>query len=135
MGDRAGEGEAYCNLGIAFENLGDIQKAIEYHERHLKIMKEVGNRVGEGKGYCNLGSAYVSLGELQKAFQYYKNSVIAFDHIRGNLLSNDEWKISLRSTYDLSYSKLWGLQLKEGKVVEALSTADQGRAQALNDLL
>ena len=31
--------------------------------------------------------------------------------------------------------RLWGLQFKEGKVVEALLTADQGRGQALNDLL
>ena len=31
--------------------------------------------------------------------------------------------------------RLWGLQFKEGKVIQALLTADQGRAQALNDLL
>ena len=31
--------------------------------------------------------------------------------------------------------RLWDLQVKEGKVIEALLTADQGRAQALNDLL
>ena len=31
--------------------------------------------------------------------------------------------------------RLWGLQFKQGKVVEALLTADQGRAQSLNDLL
>ena len=31
--------------------------------------------------------------------------------------------------------RLWELQFKEGKVIEALLTADQGRAQALNDLL
>ena len=31
--------------------------------------------------------------------------------------------------------RLWELQFKEGKVIEALLTADHGRAQALNDLL
>ena len=106
-----------------------------YQERQLKISKEVGDRAGEGKAYCNLGDAYHSVGEFQKAVHYYKNSVIVFDHIRGNLSSNDEWKISLGNTYNHINSRLWGLQFKEGKVIEALLTADQGRAQALNDLL
>ena len=135
-------GEAYVNfkdfqhaLGIAYYSLGDFQKAIEYHERHLKISKEVGDRAGEGRAYGNLGNAYNSLGDFETAIYCYKNSVIAFDYIRGNLLSNDEWKISLGSTYDNINLRLWGLQFKKGKVVEALLTADQGRAGALNDLL
>ena len=135
VGDRAGEGSAYGNLGNAYHSLGDFQKAIEYHERQLKISKEVGDRAGEGKAYSNLGNAYHSLGDVQKAVQYYKNSVTAFDHIRRNLISNDEWKISLKSTYDKITLRLWELLFKEGKVIEALLTADQGRAQALNDLL
>ena len=135
VGDRAGEGKAYGNLGNAYHSLGDFQKAIEYHERHLKISKEVGDRAGEGRAYCNLGNAYHSLGDFQTAIYCYKNSVIAFDYIRGNLISNDEWKISLASTYNNINLRLWGLQFKQGKVVEALLTADHGRAQALNDLL
>ena len=135
VGDRAGEGRAYGNLGIALRNLGDFQKAIEYHERHLKISKEVGDRAGEGRAYCNPGNAYYSLGDFQTAIYCYKNCVIAFDYIRGNLISDDEWKISLAGTYDNTNLRLWGLQFKQGKVVEALLTADHGRAQALNDLL
>ena len=135
VGDRAGEGRAYGNLGNAYHSLGDFQKAIEYHERDLKISKEVGDRAGEGKAYGSLGNAYYSLGDFQTAIYCYKNSVIAFDYIRGNLISNDEWKISLASTYHNINLSLWGLQFKQGKVVEALLTADHGRAQALNDLL
>ena len=135
VGDRAGEGRAYCNLGIGYGNLGDSQRAIEYQERHLKVSKEVGNRAGEGIAYGNLGNAYHSLGDFQKAIDFYKSCTVVFDHIRGKLITNDEWKISLRSTYDASYSNLWKLQFKQGKVVEALLTADRGRAQALNDLL
>ena len=135
VGNRAGEGRAYGNLGNAYQGLGDMQKAIEYHERDLKISKEVGDRVGEGRAYGNLGIVHKSLGNFQKAIQYYKNSAIAFDHIRGKLIANDELKISLRSTYDNTYSQLWRLQFLQGNVVEALLTADHGRAQALNDLL
>ena len=135
VGDKAGEGRTYGNLGNAYGSLGDFQKAIEYHERNLKISKEVGDKAGDGRAYFNLGNVHERLGNFQKAIQCQRNSVIAFDHIRGKLLANDEWKISLRSMYDLTYSSLWGLQFMQGKVVEALLTADHGRAQALNDLL
>ncbi|CAH3150914.1 unnamed protein product, partial [Porites lobata] len=135
VGDRAGEGKAHGNLGNAYYSLGDFQKAIEYHQGDLKISKEVGDRAGEGRAYGNLGNAYDSLGDFHKAIEYCKKSLIAFDHIRGNLISNDEWKITLGNTYDHINLRLWKLQFKDGKVIESLLTADQGRAQALNDLL
>ena len=135
VGDRAGEGNAYANLGNAYDSLGYFQKAIEYHERHLKISTEVGDRAGEGMAYGNLGDAYHGLRDFQKAVPCFKNSVIAFNHIRRNLIFNDKWKITLKSTYDHVNLRLWELQFKEGKVIEALLTADQGRAQALNDHL
>ena len=34
----------YRILGIAYRNLGDFNKAIEYHGQHLAIAKEVGDR-------------------------------------------------------------------------------------------
>ena len=125
----------YGSLGNAYYSLGDVQKAIEYHERHLKISKQVGDRAGKGRAYCNLGKAYHSLGDFGKAFQHYKNGVRAFDDIRENLISNDELKISLGNTYNDINSRLWELQLADGKVIGALLTADRGRAEALNDLL
>ena len=135
LGDRAGEGIAYGNLGIAYHSLGDFQKAIEYHECHLKISKEVGDRAREGKAYGNLGNAFRNVGDFEKAVQCYKKSIIVLDHFRGNLISNDEWKITLGNRYGCIYLWLWELQCKEGEVIEALLTADQGRVQALNDLL
>ena len=56
MGDRAGEGIAYCNLGNAYHSRGDFQKAIECHEQNLKISKKAGDRAGEGIAYGNLGN-------------------------------------------------------------------------------
>ena len=109
VGDRGIEANEYCSLGNAYHSLGNFQKAIDYLERNLKISRELGQRAGEGIANGNLGDAYHSVGEFQKAVQYYKNSVIAFDHIRGNLLSNDEWKISLGNTYDRIISRVWEL--------------------------
>jgi tetratricopeptide (TPR) repeat protein len=45
VGDRAGEGRAYGNLGSAYESQGDFQ-GHQYHTQHLAIAKEVGDRAG-----------------------------------------------------------------------------------------
>ncbi|XP_074608622.1 tetratricopeptide repeat protein 28-like [Acropora palmata] len=52
--------------------LGDFRKAIEYHERHLKVARAVGDRVGEGSAYGNLGNAYQSLGDFRKAIEHHE---------------------------------------------------------------
>ena len=72
VGDRAGEGTAYGNLGSAHNRLGNFQEAIEYHNKCLSIVKEVGNRANEGKIYGNLGNVYCSLGKFQEAIEYHQ---------------------------------------------------------------
>ena len=47
-------------ISIAFHSQGYFRKAIEYHEKHLKITMEVGDRPGDEKGYQNLPYAYTS---------------------------------------------------------------------------
>ena len=51
-----------------------VYKAIKYHEKHLKIAKEIGDRAGEGGADGNLGNAYDSLGDYQKAIEYHKKT-------------------------------------------------------------
>ena len=47
MQDKAGEGGSYANLGNAYHGLGQLQTAIEYHQRRLEIAKEEGDKAGE----------------------------------------------------------------------------------------
>ena len=42
------KGRAYGNLGNSNVSVGDYQKAIEYHKKHLKIAVEIGYWAGEG---------------------------------------------------------------------------------------
>ena len=72
MGDRSGERGAYGNLGNAYESLGDFRKAIEYHEKDLKIAIEIGALDGEGGACGNLGVAYYSMGDFRKAIEYHE---------------------------------------------------------------
>ena len=47
----------------------------DYHEKDLKISKEIGDRAGEGKTYGNLCNVYYSLGDVRKAIEYYENDL------------------------------------------------------------
>ena len=67
MGDKDEEERAYGSLGFAYHNLGNFQKAIQYHERHLQIAKDVGDKAGETRAYGNLGIAYQRLVDFHKA--------------------------------------------------------------------
>lgn len=60
------------NLGIAYRNLGQPQRAIKYHEQQLEIARRMADQRGEGVALGNLGSAYMMLGELRWAIEYYQ---------------------------------------------------------------
>ena len=133
--DRAGEGTSYANLGNAYDSLGDFKKAIEYYELDLKIAKEVGDRAGEGASYCNLGICFESQGCLKEALDCYHSSVRLFNYVRQRLQDKDEWTISYRDENETPYARLWRLLLKQGDIYEALFAVEEGRAQALRDLM
>ena len=52
--------------------MGNLVKAIEYHEKHLKIAKEIGDRSTEGSAYGNLGNDYQRRGNFKKAIEYHE---------------------------------------------------------------
>ncbi|XP_044169311.1 tetratricopeptide repeat protein 28-like, partial [Acropora millepora] len=60
---------------IAYKSLGDYRKAIEYHEKHLKIAIEIGDRGVQGRANGNLGNAYRSLGDYRKAIEYHEKDL------------------------------------------------------------
>jgi len=62
IGDRRAEGNHLVNLGLAYAALGEVRRAIEYHQQALEIDREIGDRRGEGNGLGNLGAAYYRLG-------------------------------------------------------------------------
>ena len=135
LGDRLGEGSTYGNLGNAHLCLGDFKTAIDYHERQLKIAKELGDRLGEGVACYHLGLVFESLGQVSKAIEYLQTGISLLNDIRDRLQLNDGWKISLRDQYQQAYAALWRVMLADGKVTEALFSAEQGRAQSLKDLM
>ncbi|HEV3038138.1 MAG TPA: tetratricopeptide repeat protein [Candidatus Angelobacter sp.] len=70
--DRAGEAAALGNLGLAYFDVGEYRRAIEYHEQRLQIDRDTGDRLGESRALGNLGIAYDSLGEYRRAIEYHE---------------------------------------------------------------
>ena len=135
VGDRVGEGGAYGNLGNAYRSLGDFQQAIEYHQKDLQISKEVGDKNGEAISHYSLGLNFQCLGSLSEVVDSYQSSVKLFDTVRALIQSEDSWKRSFRELHQKVYTALWRGLLKMGRNDEALFAAEQGRAQALDDIL
>ena len=69
---RAGQGQAYGNLGNGYRSQGHFTKAIAYHGQHLAIVKEMGDRAGEGAAYANLGNCHMYFNEYDKAVAYFE---------------------------------------------------------------
>ena len=135
VGDATLEGAGYGCLGQAHCSLRNFQNAIFYHELGLEIAKNVQDRQGEAEMLYGLGSAFEAQGILPQAADYYRSSVKKLNDVRADLQLKDKWKISFRDLSETVYASLWCTLLKEGKVVESLAAAEQGRAQALEDLM
>ena len=135
VGDKAQKGKSYGNLGNAYLCQGVINKAIKYLECNLKIAKEVGDKNEVAASSCDLGRAYESQGTYSTAIECYLSSVAMFNTIRTGLQHQDELKITYRDLNNVAYNNLWRLHLKQGDFHEALHAAEEGRAQALVDLM
>lgn len=133
--ERAVEGKAYGNLANAYFCSGNKLKGKHYAELLLKIAKEVEDKVEIGNAFANLGSIFESTDSLHEALEYFKASLKAFYDVRDRLESEDEWKISLRELHHDIFTSLSRILLKLDKPVKALCAAEEGRAQALKDLL
>jgi tetratricopeptide (TPR) repeat protein len=74
--DREGEGITLGNLGLAYADLGETRRAIQFHEQALLILRELGDRQGEGIVLGNLGLAYADLGETRRAIQFHEQALL-----------------------------------------------------------
>ena len=82
IGDRRGEGNHLGNLGNAYRNLGEVERAIDFYQQALTISRDIGDRRGEGADLGNLGIAYRNLGEVERAIELMEASVKIFDEIK-----------------------------------------------------
>lgn len=133
--DRAGEGDAYANLGKVCYLLEDYQLAKRYYQLCLVTTKQVQNRCAEGRAYLGLGYCHASLNSLSEAEECFRAGVGAFNDVRRRVKDKDEWNINFVEVHKEAYKALMHVLIKQENAFDALSVAEQGRSQALKDLL
>ncbi len=62
-------------VGIIFYRLGELDKALEYYGKALKLDEELGRKEGMAANYGNLGNVYRIKGDLDKALEYYEKAL------------------------------------------------------------
>ncbi|XP_029196287.2 tetratricopeptide repeat protein 28-like [Acropora millepora] len=135
LDDKLQVANALGNLGNAYRGLQDSHNAEHYYRRQLELAKKIKDIFGEIAANNNLGNFFETQGSHLEALAHLKSSVGLLNDVRARLHLRDEWKINLRHLHRSSYTRLWVVLIKLEKIDEALSAAEQGRTQALKDLM
>ena len=67
VGDELGKGRAYSGLGRVAHELGQYEKAVEYHLNHLRLAEECKNGHEQAGACRNLGNTYHALKDYKRA--------------------------------------------------------------------
>ncbi|MEG3967784.1 CHAT domain-containing protein [Microcoleus sp. T2B6] len=73
--NRTAEATTLNNIGLAYNDLGEKQKAKEYLNQALPLFRAMGDRTKEATILNNIGIVYYDLGEKQTALDYYKQAL------------------------------------------------------------
>ncbi|MDJ0658337.1 MAG: tetratricopeptide repeat protein [Crocosphaera sp.] len=61
-------------LGLSYRSLGQVEKAIAYHQQCHDISEEMGDQQGVAISLGNLGNCYDCLGQYEKAIAYHQQN-------------------------------------------------------------
>ncbi len=64
------DAKAFCNRGVAYDNLSEYQKAIKDYDQAIALKPQY------AEAFYNRGVAYNSLGEYQKAIEDYDQAIV-----------------------------------------------------------
>ena len=132
--DRSFESCVFKAFSIFHFQQGDFGRAKEYHKKFCNAREKTMVEIGKAISLKNMGAILESSGDLHEAVDYYQRSIKLLNELRV-LQAKDELKVTFHNAYHDCYNDLWRTLLKLSKIEEALCAADQGRAQAMLDLI
>ncbi|OHD10377.1 MAG: hypothetical protein A2086_02270 [Spirochaetes bacterium GWD1_27_9] len=101
-------GYLYHSIGIIEQKQGEIDKALDYYNKSLKISQEIGYKLGISYSYGQIGNIYYQKGEYEESIKFYNKSL----------------KISQEIGYKLgisaSYHNIGIIEQKRGEINKAL---------------
>ena len=132
--DRSVESCVFKAFSFFHFKQGDFGRAKEYHKKFRNAREKTMVEMEKAISFQNMSIILESSGDLNEAVDYYQRSIKLLNKLRV-LQAKDELKVTFHNAYHGCYNNLYGTLLKLSKIEEALCAADQGRAQAMLDLI
>lgn len=107
-GDRAGEKDALSALGLTYARLGQTQKAIQYFQKQLEIVRQLTNDEEKCGLLANLGDAFAVSGNIGQARNYYQEQL--------SLAQSRNYSALVAS----AYNGLGFVCIKDGKIADGI---------------
>ena len=98
----------YNNIGLIYNNTGDLKKSMIFYKKSLALSEEIGSVENIGNPLCNIGLLYNNIGELDTALQYYDKGVAAYE------------KVGDKEGFAMAYNNMGAIYDSKGDIVEAL---------------
>ena len=114
INDKSGIAGSLSNIGIIYNNQGNISKALEYYEKSLKIQQEIGDELGIANSLNNFGDIYSYKGDFSSALEFHQKSLKIREAV------DDKTGIVE------SLNKISNITLKKANVSEAFVLATRG---------
>lgn len=84
IGDRKGEENALCNLGVVYNNLGEPKRAFDFFKQHLAIARAISDKQGQGNALWNMTLVLEQLDRQRQAIEYAETALEIFEQIESS---------------------------------------------------
>jgi tetratricopeptide (TPR) repeat protein len=79
--DKEEKAKILTELGMIFYYSGELEKALEYFEKALKLAEELGIKEVIAADRGNIGTTYLTRGELDKALEYFRKALKLYEEL------------------------------------------------------
>ena len=123
--DKEWEAIATTSIGVVYRIKGELDKALEYQEKVLKLSKVLGDKEGVATALGEVGIIYNEKGELDKALEYHQKALkMDEDMGRKSVMAADYGEIGVVYGIKGEFDKALEYQEKALKVNEELGNKE-----------